>query len=150
MKLRPAAAADGEALAEAQAEAFGHGWSAREITVLMAAPGGYAILAEAEAGRVAGFILCRAIAGEAEILTLAVRPGDRLGGVGRALVEAAMGPARAAGAESCFLEVAAGNAAAIGLYRAAGFAEVGRRLRYYAHADRPAEDALVLRRDLNT
>jgi ribosomal-protein-alanine N-acetyltransferase len=44
-----------------------------------------------------------------------------------------------------FLEVAAGNVAALALYRAAGFAEVGRRVRYYADGS----DALVMRRDLS-
>ena len=65
------------------------------------------------------------------------------------LVEAALAAARAAGAESAFLEVAEGNAVALALYRGVGFAETGRRRAYYAHADRAAEDALVLRRDLH-
>jgi ribosomal-protein-alanine N-acetyltransferase len=43
-----------------------------------------------------------------------------------------------------FLEVSERNAAARALYAAAGFAEVGRRRRYYADG----ADALVLRRDL--
>ncbi|RYJ01809.1 MAG: ribosomal-protein-alanine acetyltransferase, partial [Acetobacteraceae bacterium] len=37
------------------------------------------------------------------------------------------------------------NAAALALYRAAGFEEVGRRRRYYADGD----DALVMRRVLS-
>ncbi len=49
-----------------------------------------------------------------------------------------------------FLEVAAGNAAAIGLYEGAGFQRVGLRRGYYAKSEGPAEDALVLRRPLNT
>jgi ribosomal-protein-alanine N-acetyltransferase len=44
-----------------------------------------------------------------------------------------------------FLEVAEANAAARALYAAAGFAEVGRRRRYYADGG----DALVLRRGLS-
>ena len=91
----------------------------------MASPGGYAWLAEDE-----GFILYRAIAGEAEILTLAVAPDARRRGVARALVETAMAAAAAAGTTSAFLEVAESNAAAIALYQSAGFAEVGRRPGY--------------------
>ena len=50
--------------------------------------------------------------------------------------------------EAAFLEVAAGNVAAIGLYRAQGFAEAGRRRGYFRHADGWAEDAIVMRRAL--
>jgi [ribosomal protein S18]-alanine N-acetyltransferase len=43
-----------------------------------------------------------------------------------------------------FLDVAEGNGPAAALYRGLGFAEVGRRRRYYPDG----ADALVLRRDL--
>ena len=52
-------------------------------------------------------------------------------------------------AEAMFLEVAADNAPAIGLYQSAGFARVGLRKGYYPHPD-GAKDALVMRRALNT
>ena len=55
----------------------------------------------------------------------------------------ALAVARARGAGAMFLEVAAGNAPALALYGREGFAEVGRRRRYYRH---PTEDALVLGR----
>ena len=96
-----------------------------------------------------GFILCRAAAGEAEILTLAVDPAARRGGHGRALVDLAMKVAALAGAESAFLEVAEDNTAAQALYIAAGFGLAGRRPRYYRRPDREI-DALVMRRDLNS
>jgi ribosomal-protein-alanine N-acetyltransferase len=101
-----------------------------------------------DGARLDGFILCRAIAGEAEVLTLAVKPAARNAGLGRALLESAMGAARSTGAEAMFLEVAADNPAAIKLYTNAGFTRIGARPGYYA---RPggAADALVLRRDLN-
>ncbi|TCZ55290.1 GNAT family N-acetyltransferase [Roseicella aquatilis] len=92
----------------------------------------------------AGFVLARAAGGEAEILTLAVLPAARRQGLGAALMAAALAGAAARGAEAMFLEVAAGNAAALPLYRGLGFAEVGRRRRYYPDG----ADALVLRRDL--
>src|SRR5205823_1311599 len=96
VKLRAATAADAEALARVHGEAFAAAWSAHEIAALMAAPGGYALVVDVIDP--VGFILCRAVAGEAEILTLAVRPAARRRGVGRALLEAALGAARAAGA----------------------------------------------------
>jgi ribosomal-protein-alanine N-acetyltransferase len=57
----------------------------------------------------------------------------------------ALAAARARGAAAMFLEVAAGNTPALALYAREGFAEVGRRRRYYADG----ADALVLRRDLD-
>lgn len=88
-----------------------------------------------------GMVLARAIAEEAEILTLAVTPEARRQGIARALLAAARRDAEARGASELFLEVAAGNAPARALYGGCGFAEVGRRRRYYANG----EDALVLR-----
>lgn len=104
----------------------------------------------AAVGEPAGLILMRAIAGEAEVLTLAVAPAHRRRGVGRALLEAGLAQAALLGAEAAFLEVAADNPAALNLYRRSGFQEVGRRLGYYARPSGPAADALVLRRTLNS
>jgi [ribosomal protein S18]-alanine N-acetyltransferase len=92
----------------------------------------------------AGLVLARAIAGEAEVLTLAVLPAARRRGLGLALMTGAIDRAAAAGATAMLLEVAADNTAAQGLYALLGFAEVGRRRRYYADG----RDALVMRRAL--
>ena len=97
---------------------------------------------EQEAG---GFMLARVVADEAEILTLAVDPRRQGRGVGRLLLQAAMGDARRRGAVAMFLEVAPSNAAALALYGSAGFVQVGRRPRYYPGGG----DALVLRGPLN-
>ncbi|HEX7758237.1 MAG TPA: GNAT family N-acetyltransferase, partial [Caulobacteraceae bacterium] len=114
----------------------------------MAGPGAFALVVEGEES-LSGFILCRAIAGEAEVLTLAVAPAQQRRGVARALLGAAMDAATAASAEAMFLEVAADNAAAIGLYGGAGFEHVGVRRGYYTEGG-AARDALVMRRSLNS
>ena len=147
MILEPAGPETAAELAACHALNFDPPWSAGDIEALLTAPGGYALAARDDGG-VRAFLLARAIAGEAEILTLAVDPPQRRQGVARALIEAAAGAASAAGAEAMFLEVAADNLAAIGLYDGAGFERVGLRRGYYA---RPggAVDALVLRRALN-
>lgn len=141
MTLRPAAPDEAADLAALHAQAFDHPWPEAEIAELMASPGAFALLVE---GR--GFILCRSIAGEAEILTLAVSPAQRRVGIGRVLVEAAAGVAVQTGSDSLFLEVADDNVAALGLYAAAGFEPVGRRKNYYASG----ADAVVMRRALNS
>src|SRR5262249_37019150 len=136
------------ALAAIHAEGFDHPWSAAEITEVLAGPGAFG-LAVRDGADVAGFILARAIAGEAEVLTLAVPPAHRRRGLARALLEAATAQSRAAGAEAIFLEVAADNVAAIGLYAGAGFQRVGARAGYYRTATGPI-DAIVMRRSLNS
>jgi ribosomal-protein-alanine N-acetyltransferase len=140
-RLRAARGEDAGDLAALHAAAFASPWSRADLADLLASPGAFALLAEGE-----GFILCRAIAGEAEILTLAVAPAARRRGTGRALVEAAAGVAGTLGAETLFLEVAHDNAAALALYDAAGFSRVGLRRGYYASG----ADAVVMRRALNT
>ena len=132
----PAALA--QALADLHGEAFAAPWPASAFADLLDQAG---VVLE---GGNDGFILIRTVADEAEILTLAVRPAGRRQGLGARLVRAATDRARAAGATRMFLEVAEDNAPARALYDALGFAAAGRRPRYYARADGPAADALLL------
>lgn len=150
MRIRPAVAEDAPALAGAHATAFDASWTAPDIAALMRATGGFALLAEDAAGHAHGFILGRALAGEAEILTLAVAPDARRSGLGRALVEALAEEAKARGARTLFLEVAADNTGAIALYQGAGFERAGLRRAYYSRPGAHRMDALILRRALNS
>ena len=150
MILRPVGLEACFTLADLHDRAFDRPWSAEEFEALLKGPGAFAVLGEAgEPEEAKGFILCRAIAGEAEILTIAVDPVARRRGWGAALVEMAAGVAKEAGAFEMFLEVAADNVAAIRLYETAGFGRVGLRKGYYPHAD-GAKDAVVMRRVLNS
>lgn len=96
----------------------------------------------------AGFILGRAVAGEAEVLTLAVAPESRRLGLGRKLLARFVYQARLRGAQRAFLEVSSDNAAAIALYESSGFSRVGRRPGYYKTPENEWLDALILARDL--
>ncbi len=148
MNLRPVGPGDAARLAAIHASAFDAPWSAAELAVFLAERGAFALAAEAT-GELTGFILCRSLAGEAEVLTLAVRPEHRRRGVGAALLAAAAALARPV-AEAMFLEVAHDNAGAIALYERAGFETVGRRAAYYVSRPGAAADALVMRRALNS
>ena len=119
----------------------GRAWSAGEIAGLTDGPGGFAVAADS------GFAIGRAIAGEAELITIAVDPAARRRGIGGTLLAAFETEARARGADTAFLEVAADNAAAIALYRGAGWDETGRRRSYYP---RPggAVDAITMAKTL--
>jgi ribosomal-protein-alanine N-acetyltransferase len=148
MKFRTADASDALALARAHASAFAAPWPPEAFTALMGTPGVFAMAAVD--GAPIGLILMRAIAGEAEVLTLAVEPAHRRRGVARALLRAGLAQAVAMGAEEAFLEVAADNSGALALYREEGFEEAGHRNGYYRRQDGEAVDAVVLRRTLKS
>jgi ribosomal-protein-alanine N-acetyltransferase len=118
-------------------------WSAADFAGFLAEPLAF-LLVEGDAG----FLLGRAVAGEAELLTLAVSPDARRRGLGRKLVARFLYQARLRGAESVFLEVAADNPAAIALYESAGFQRAGLRRAYYQAPDGTRIDALVFSRAL--
>ncbi len=140
LQIRPARPADVAAIARLERQCFSDPWSAEAFGAVMRTAGTHVAVAEAD-GALAAYFVGRTVAGEAEILNLAVAPESRRAGVASVLLAHGLRALHAAGAREVFLEVRAGNAAAIGLYQRQGFRQVGRRARYYS---RPVEDALVL------
>lgn len=98
------------------------------------------VLDDGDEGVVAYAVLW-CILDQGELANLAVAESHRGRGLGRRLLDEVMDQAREAGVEKLYLEVRESNAAAIHLYRSAGFEEVGRRKKYYDH---PVEDALIM------
>jgi len=92
--------------------------------------GGYPSQVVEVDGLVVGFALYRLVAGEGELLNLAVDPQWRRRGVASSLLEAILGEA-----ELWHLEVRVSNQGARELYLAKGFIEVGRREKYYADGE---------------
>jgi ribosomal-protein-alanine N-acetyltransferase len=92
-----------------------------------------------------GFVLVRVIAGEAELLTIAVHPDAQGKGTGGILMSKWMS---SLDADEAFLEVAADNVSAKHLYARHGFACVARRSAYYARDVGDPVDAIVMRRAL--
>ncbi len=88
-----------------------------------------------------------AAAGEAHVLNLCVRRELQGRGLARPLLEHLLEQARAAQAQTVFLEVRPSNLPALRLYQTAGFCEVGLRRGYYPAAT-GREDALVMAREL--
>ena len=85
---------------------------------------------------------------QSDIITLAVRPEWRRKGIARTLLDEILRSVREKGAKSLFLDVEEGNRAAIALYEAAGFHQIGRRKLYYRQKDGSYTDALVMSRKL--
>ena len=142
-RLRPATAADALPVAAIERAVFSDPWSEASIRESIGMPWMFTWVAEDPAGAVIGYAFCREIAGESELLNLAVAPALRRSGVGARLLAAALDWARDRGARETFLEVRASNRAAIALYEREGFRAVGRRPGYY---EAPAEDAILYRR----
>lgn len=128
---------------------FAPAWDVASIERLMAAPGSLTMIVDSDrTGGLAGFVMGRRVADEAEIMMLAVAPEERRRGIGRALVDTLATAVGADGALRLFLEVAVDNVEAIALYRRAGFNVVGQRAGYYHRSSGPAVDALTLAREL--
>ena len=148
MKLVPATPADAPAMASAHAQAFDSPWDEMDFEDLLDSPGIFGFVVRGEDP--AGVLICRAIGGEAEILTVGVAPWARRQGVGLALMTAAIIAARTARAQDMFLEVDVANASAIGLYERLGFVRAGLRRGYYDRGPAGRADALVMRLDLTS
>ena len=90
-----------------------------------------------------GYAILQLIPPEAELQNIAVRPGARRSGIGRALLTHLIRAGRTRGVEAIHLEVRASNGAAIALYQSLGFLPVRTRPAYY---ESPREDALIMTR----
>ncbi len=146
----PAAPDDTRDMAALHAERFYRGWDKREFHSLMDQPTAFGFTARPNNGipGLGGFVLAREAAGEAEILTIAVSTKFPRQGLGWRLMLAALREVRGRGAETMFLEVDQGNAAAQGLYAKLGFRLVAERKGYYELGDGRKSTALVMRLDL--
>lgn len=143
----PAGTQDADRLAGLHEASFRRGWSAQEFEGLLVEANVVGDRAMAGA-RLAGFVLSRLAADQAEILSVAVAAAYRGRGVARRLLGVHLRRLAGYGATSVFLEVDEGNVPARRLYAGLGFSQVGRRERYYGNAGGDGAAALVLRLDL--
>ena len=144
--IGPARVHDLASVAAIERAAFSDPWSVRSFREALDSGSVYFACARSDAGSVLGYVVAWFVADQGEIANIAVAPDQRGRGVGRALLDAALGEAAARGIAAVFLEVRDSNQRARELYASRGFEEVGRRRRYYR---RPVEDAIVLRRTLS-
>jgi ribosomal-protein-alanine N-acetyltransferase len=136
VSIEPLGAQDSGEIQRIHALAFHHGWSSDDFRSLIAQDSVFGFVArpEGKPGKACGFVLARLVAGEAEILTIAVSDA-----VLRYLYQER--------ADTLFLEVDENNVAALALYRRMGFNKVGDRPAYYETTN-GRSSAFILRRDL--
>ncbi len=148
MKVEAAALPHTDIIAALHAACFEDPWTSESISGLLATPGTAGWIASLEGGgegqeEPVGFLLVRAAAGEAEILSIGVVPAARGQRVASRLIDAAVEQLQAS---ALFLDVAADNRAALKLYEREGFEVVGRRQAYYKRASGQQVDSLTMKR----
>jgi ribosomal-protein-alanine N-acetyltransferase len=94
-----------------------------------------------------GYAVLMLAVDEAELLDIAIAARHQRHGWGRKLLDETMVLARRHDMRRLVLEVRASNAAAICLYRQAGFSNIGLRRDYYPAAN-GREDAILMGREL--
>ena len=128
------------AAAQLEQLCFAEPWSEQAL-VMLTREGGYGVVALTESGTVVGYGGMILAPDDGQITNIAVHPDHRRNGYGNAVLHALLRHAKDAKLESVSLEVRVSNTAAIKMYEAAGFAEMGRRKGFY---QKPTEDALVM------
>jgi ribosomal-protein-alanine acetyltransferase len=91
--------------------------------------------------RLAGYIVARIAADELHINNVAIREKYRRQGIGLNLLDRILEEGKQHGVKAAYLELRAGNQAALSLYEKCGFRVTSRRKKYYSE---PPEDALVM------
>lgn len=150
LQTRPMGAADAEGAAELEQRCFAgahhEAWSANmflsEVGEDVSAPRSWWVAHDN--GKLLGFAGGMVVDNDIQILDVAVDPDQRRRGIARKLLAHVSYDAQMLGATTASLEVETENAAAIALYRALGFEQIGCRRDYYGAGN----DALVMQTSL--
>ncbi|MCK8115846.1 GNAT family N-acetyltransferase [Anaerosoma tenue] len=134
VSMRPALTADAEEIIAIDGECFEPFWRYDLRLMRRFLDAGGVTLAERD-GRCVGYTLSTVDRGSAVLGRLCVRASDRRVGIGSLLLEAAVSRARDGRARHMTLSARTGNAAALALYRSAGFADTGRRYAFLTAGD---------------
>lgn len=143
--FRPMAMADVDAVILIERAAYPYPWTRGNFMDCLAS--GYSCWVVEIDGRLVGYSILMAGAGEGHVLNCCIAPAWQGRGLGRLAMQRLIEGAPEYGVECLFLEVRPSNGKAIALYEGLGFETVGLRRHYYP-ADHGREDALVMRRCL--
>ncbi len=137
--IRPAGREDIDELLRIESLAQPHPWTRQHFLDELSRPYSRIDICRC-VGEVAGYLCSWFIAGELHIQNVVTSPEFRRRGVAKELLRTALERHIPEGLELALLEVRAGNAGAIALYRRFGFREAGIRKKYY----HDGEDALLM------
>lgn len=140
MELRLLGPLDAPDLAVLEETVFDDPWPVDRFVELLASPRFVAVGA-CDGSQLHAYVTAYNVAGEAEIVNLAVTPDRRGQGLGKGLLQYFLHIVHATGTGRVVLEVRSGNESARRLYASCGFVQAGLRRGYY---DDGLEDALIL------
>ncbi len=141
MILRDMTEADFDAVLRIEREVHGHPWTLGNFSDALRS--GYASKVFVIEGEIVGYAVMMLAVDEAELLDISIDKAHQRKGIGRKLLEAMLSLARHENMRRMVLEVRASNQAAIALYRASGFEQIGLRRDYYPAAN-GREDAILM------
>lgn len=140
--LRAMTVADLDRVVAIEVGAYGHPWSRANFVDSLAAGHDARVLTDDQDQPIGYSIVMHGV-DEHHLLNLTVERGCQRRGLGRHLLQAVINTAQRAGVGAIWLEVRAGNAPALALYRSAGFVGTGLRRGYYP-ARNGREDAVLM------
>ncbi|WP_337658492.1 ribosomal protein S18-alanine N-acetyltransferase [Sphingorhabdus sp. Alg231-15] len=125
---------------------YGESWNEHQCRSMLALPGTQLLIAS-NADRPCGFTISREVAGEEELLMIAVDPQYQNTGIGLAMMRRLVEDAMKNGVTAIFLEVRSNNPAQ-GLYKRLGFQKIGLRPAYYTGDTEEKFDAITYKKSL--
>lgn len=143
MQIELMDAAHVSAVAALEKQCFRDPWSERSVAGELDNPLSLWLVCM-EDDRVVGYVGSQTVMGETDMMNVAVDAAFRRRGIAELLILALIEKLKEKESHCLSLEVRAGNEPAICLYQKLGFAQVGRRPKYYRN---PREDALILRKE---
>jgi ribosomal-protein-alanine N-acetyltransferase len=124
---------------------YGEAWSKAQCLALLALPGYRLSGLVSGKGKMLGFSISRYVAGESELLLIAVDPLFGRNGYGTILINDWIAHCRQNGINRMFLEVRADNPA-LTLYDKLGFTRLAVRPAYYRGGDGVMRDAVTMQK----
>ncbi len=138
MEIRQLAFGDLSQVLKIERASFPSPWSTAMFVLEMSRSKSFCLAAELD-GQLAGYAICSCLDLDWHLMSIAVAPEHRRGGIGAALLDGLLSDMDEDARLT--LEVRPSNAAAIALYERFGFMTAGRRRGYYADT---GEDALIM------
>ena len=141
--LRRATPEDLDSVLSLENSCFTDPWTAGMFAGALGGRGFEELYLLEEDGRALGYVCLYVFETDGEIMSVCVTPEKRRQGLGKVLLDFALGLMEERGVKDVFLEVRRSNSAALALYEGKGFSLIGERKKYYRH---PTEDAFVLKK----
>ncbi len=145
MILRDMSDADLEAVLRIEQQVHAYPWTRGNFADALRS--GYLCKVAEQGHAMLGYAVMMRAVDEAELLDIAIAAQHQRQGWGMCLLQEILALARRLGLRRMVLEVRATNLAAIGLYRRAGFGNIGLRRDYYP-APGGREDAILMGHEL--